>query len=519
MKLSFSALLQTLESRGIRFKDARGGDQRIYGEYRNLYSEVASIPDIMQKKYERGVIYVGRFEDFHLSALVEECAFVFLVDKALHERMPDVIEYAIVNRKYCNDVVDALEEVFYSGETTRMVQRLSSGLVKKHGIQYLVDFASELLENPIIVCDSINFEWAVFSSQYQADTTDFQSIINLRELPPEYMSDLLQSGVDNLVFESNDPVLIDVGNYSSSPRIVQGMVIEGELVGTVTLVQSNRKFRPTDREAVRVLATVIRNEVRRNGIDPETMQSHRFMRLIEGDASQQAFLAEWARPSGSQSMNALRLVIAEPVVGDVASVERLLRRTYKGAKNCMIARLKTRVFLIVHLASIIDEKAFIDGFENIACREGIRAAYSDTVFDFAAIPYQFAMLQDILDVGGRLDPERLCFAASEHSLYGLVSAIEDPGRLRAFIMPQLTVLRRHDAQNGSRYCETLEVFARSKSRGDAASALFIRKNTLDYRINRIKAILGIDELSPTFLARFLASLKIERYLESQLSGH
>ena len=89
--------------------------------------------------------------------------------------------------------------------------------------------------------------------------------------------------------------------------------------------------------------------------------------------------------------------------------------------------------------------------------------------------------------------------------------------LRTFIMPQLTILERHDAQNGTSYCQTLEVFARSKSRGEAAAALFIRSNTLDYRMNRIKAMLSIDEFSPTFLTRFLVSLQIKRYLDVQSS--
>lgn len=517
MRLSFSTLLQTLEHKGIRFKETRHGETQMYEEYRNLYSEVASMPDLIQRKYADGVVYVGKFEDFHPNALSDGCAFIFLADKTAPEGIPDGIEYATVSWAVRNDVFDALEEVFYSGESMRMAQRLSAILIEKQGLQYLVDFASELLENPIIVCDSINFSWAVFSSQYQADTTDFQSIINLRELPPEYMSDLSRSGADNLVFESNYPVLIDVGSYSASPRIVQGMIVDGQLVGTVTLVQSNRRFRPSDREAVRILAAVIRNEIRRNGIDPDTLQSHRLLRLIEGDAGQQAFLAEWARPAGSQNIDALRLMVAEPVKEDAIATERLLRRAYKNANNCMIARLDNRVFLIAHLPSIHDERAFVEEFERVASEARLKAAFSDTVFDFATIPQQFEILQNILETGKRLEPERCCYPASDYSVFGLLSTIEDSAMLRTFIMPQLTILERHDAQNGTSYCQTLEVFARSKSRGEAAAALFIRSNTLDYRMNRIKAMLSIDEFSPTFLTRFLVSLQIKRYLDVQSS--
>lgn len=77
-------------------------------------------------------------------------------------------------------------------------------------------------------------------------------------------------------------------------------------------------------------------------------------------------------------------------------------------------------------------------------------------------------------------------------------------------------LSSYDAQNNSQFLDTLEIYLRNNGNLTAtAEALFIHKNTLKYRLNRIKKILGIDfdQPNPGFTVQL--AFKIKRYLISR----
>ena len=77
-------------------------------------------------------------------------------------------------------------------------------------------------------------------------------------------------------------------------------------------------------------------------------------------------------------------------------------------------------------------------------------------------------------------------------------------------------LSAYDVENNSQFLETLETYLENNGNLTAtADALFIHKNTLKYRLNRIKEILGIDfdQPNPGFTVQL--AFKIKRYLISR----
>ena len=85
--------------------------------------------------------------------------------------------------------------------------------------------------------------------------------------------------------------------------------------------------------------------------------------------------------------------------------------------------------------------------------------------------------------------------------------------LLSFCVPEVLDLLNYDKKNGTALTDTLYVYLESVcSTTPAAKALFIHKNTLLYRIARIKEILHCDMQKGEDVYKLMMSLRILRTL-------
>jgi PucR family transcriptional regulator, proline-responsive transcriptional activator len=81
----------------------------------------------------------------------------------------------------------------------------------------------------------------------------------------------------------------------------------------------------------------------------------------------------------------------------------------------------------------------------------------------------------------------------DQGLYSFISRVEDNKFLDDFVEEHLGRLVRDDEVKNGKLCETLETYLNKNcSIKDTAEALFLHRNTLNYRLGRIREILDID---------------------------
>ena len=103
----------------------------------------------------------------------------------------------------------------------------------------------------------------------------------------------------------------------------------------------------------------------------------------------------------------------------------------------------------------------------------------------------------------------------DQGFYTLISRIEDGRFLDNYVERYIGRLIHADEINNGNLCETLESYLEhSCSAKDTAEALFIHRNTLSYRINKIREILGreFDDLNSCMLLK--SAFMIRNYRNS-----
>jgi PucR family transcriptional regulator, proline-responsive transcriptional activator len=91
------------------------------------------------------------------------------------------------------------------------------------------------------------------------------------------------------------------------------------------------------------------------------------------------------------------------------------------------------------------------------------------------------------------DSEDAIYFFKDQGLYTFISRVEDEKFLDEFVEEHLGRLIRADEVNDGGLCETLETFLNHNcSIKDTAEAMYLHRNTMNYRIAKIKEILGVD---------------------------
>lgn len=104
-----------------------------------------------------------------------------------------------------------------------------------------------------------------------------------------------------------------------------------------------------------------------------------------------------------------------------------------------------------------------------------------------------------------------CFA--DLGIYRLLFAIRDGSELETFYGDTLGTLEEYDRKHKTDLVKTLEAyFAAGSSPGEAAGQLHLHRNTLLYRLNRIRAITGLDLDDPDTRLSLHLALKVGEIL-------
>lgn len=103
---------------------------------------------------------------------------------------------------------------------------------------------------------------------------------------------------------------------------------------------------------------------------------------------------------------------------------------------------------------------------------------------------------------------------SEIEFYELIAQIKDPKKLTDFIHPVLHRLKKYDMETGNELYRTLEVYLQCfHNNKETANVLYIHRNSLTYRMDKILEIGKADLNDPMTEFLLKLSFKLAEYLK------
>lgn len=111
-----------------------------------------------------------------------------------------------------------------------------------------------------------------------------------------------------------------------------------------------------------------------------------------------------------------------------------------------------------------------------------------------------------MELGIRINNDKVFYAFEDYALFNLLDVYSKRDKLKNFCHPVIFILMEHDRKNNSNYLDSLYIYlTKQKNMVKTAHEMHTHRSTMEYRINKIREITGIDLDDTNLITHLLLS--------------
>lgn len=392
---------------------------------------------------------------------------------------------------------------------------LSNCLLERKSLDQIMTVAEELLDNPLFLSDTSTrvLSFSNKNSLRNVDDELIRCVLKYGFVVSEYFEKYDYANLLAMIEKTEKAFYVKSEYEEKRDRIIVKILVNRRYFGWVVLYPMYGEFQDGDCEIMDILANVLSIELERNKIGFSlSCRENLLMELLSGhvssmeDFNKRAMGFDWSPKSDFYIM-----AISFKDVQTDADKERtitayknhlgLIYPTYKSIciENTLLLLLETD-----DLDSVIANLG--NFFESYRLAVGCSRHFTN-ILDFKKY-YEQAI--GIFRLGRKMHPEKTVYRFRDYCLYYMLTQYGQTHCLQHYCMPELETLLRYDEENNSDYIETLQAYLNYRNVAVAAGALHIHRNTMNYRIQKIEEITGLNLSEGEALYHLWFSLMIQQ---------
>ena len=403
---------------------------------------------------------------------------------------------------------NAIQMMFLEDQELQgIVQRLLAAHFSNQGLQYLVEEAAMALGNPIVVVDPTYRYVAYHLGDLTEEDTRLARVmaeeIANETLLEEAVAYIRDSHIDSKIARSKGP-------YEQHNEILDcdtmtlAVMVRGVCVAHVMMMQHRRAFTDLDREAFTKVASFVAQELQKSEVWGPTsgeLGSY-FLENLLNDRSPSAAVTRRRMKALNFHPKPLLYAICLHASGEGLSqlqAEHIAAQLRPVLHHSLYTRHHQQ--LVAVLSREQDEglsDRTVSKLEEVAILNGLTVGISNVCHSLTETRIAYEQARSAIRYGER---QMRTGATGEARLFrfcdfAYLQALDYASRRMNLLMlchPSLRKLMEYDESHGGELMETLYCFLQTAgSTARAAQILNLHKNTMLYRLGRIKEVLGMD---------------------------
>lgn len=391
------------------------------------------------------------------------------------------------------------------GENDRWQLDISRELIKVSSAASLLSLTSRLIDSPMYFADA-NFMMIAAHGEVNPEA-HWVVLYHQKHgyLPFEILMKLIHTGELARINESSDAVYISQSRCFRLPYITKVLHQGSRVLGYLVIVEYRHKLSDYELEIADCLGNILSDAPA--GLVP-WLQTEQFLHerflldIMTGGLQDREDIQRQLREFSWNLDDDYRLLVLNTRKKDVLINHNLIS-VFSEGWDARGFTYKDLIVLVYHQPAAYLE-ALREKFPPLFQLYEIRGAMSEEFCDFTEIKTFFRQsVQTMLLSEKYGNTEGIQFFEDYYLLYrsGLVSE-----NMPAYC--PVEKMRRYDLENETNYCQTLyEYLRQGNNLVTAAKSLYLHRNTMNYRMNKIRELFGLDLDSPQVRGRCLDSLE------------
>ena len=420
----------------------------------------------------------------------------------------------------CADITEVFNEVIKIFDHLRALdQALRAAALQSDPFQAILNVIHGELLCPMLFGQKDLHIFAI-TGQYPEEEVypGWAEICRLRTIPLEFLNDTPVPDMSQYP-ETIPTVAIPVGhgeNKKCAYQIRSNCYCKGEMWGHLYIYYPSKALDPGVLQLARFFADVYGELLDRiMGRTVSRYAAYTFLvDLIDGKAASAEALNTICWKQGWDKDQKLCLCRIRPTGSSDNSLflDFACGLLSRKAKNEIVFPYRQNIVVIAPWTESYDEPELLRyataSISRVSFRCGV--SYPFVGLERIAVAYFQA---EYADIRGKADEGRLFFFDS-FAFAGLIEYVRDQIDWKPFISPSLYKLYEMDCRSGTEYYKTLFwLLVNDMHIADAARQLYVHRNTLKYRLNRITELIPDDLTDPNTIQylHFCYALMLEDY--------
>ncbi|MFE7083635.1 PucR family transcriptional regulator [Priestia megaterium] len=469
------------------------------------------INDLFKTDY----LYIGRVSDLPTEPPLPHTNFLCIGDISIPPSYTDNVKFniCIVSQDYTYDDIFSLVFEMMDQEASLAVcgQIFFKAVYENKGLQHLVNVGRDLLGHPMLVHDT-TFKILASSHDAREIITFYEDKNHEKYVHGETISYIRKNNILEQVRKEGIPHYVSKLNPLHG-TIVSLIHIEGVEVAQLAIYEAGLSFKETEIKIIELFVQALSIELQKNvafDINKSLIPSYILGDLLEEKYQDEELIRQrFQHLKWTQSKDLSIMVITSLNMGSFDSKSPFIiqtLRTFIPTNQCVIYRSALIVFLDEKSLQILThtrKQEFVGYLERNLLFAGVSLSYSSLS---KSRKYYLQALK-AREVGQRYDMNLSLFENIQlHVIADMISTQYD---VVDFCHPAVLQLKKEDKENGTDLLNTLKHYIYfTNTPNKAAKLLCIHRNTLFYRINKIKQLTGITLSHGEEILKIYASIKL-----------
>jgi len=398
-------------------------------------------------------------------------------------------------------------------------RKLQDALISGRGLQYVVDTAHRIFNNPIFVMDR-SFKTIAYAGNLPGD--NLWSAISQAGYYSESVVRVFSNdpALHRAVFYSHAPTIL-TDEYSPNPYISFRIELEGKAIGFACVIQHDSPFRTEDPELFRIFCKTLSIVMKVEETDMAARQNsyeYFITEILDRKISAKQIRERLNVANLKLKHNLFLLTVELSAQVNTKSFfleyeQRNLEAIIPGGR-CVIYNSS-----LVVLFSRDTDCPFSDNTQLSLCENlnsfSLIGGLSLPFSEISRLPEAYQQSFSANKLGKLMGGIGPLFAFNDYSLYQMFDILyQQKETISEFCNPLVLRIRTYDKKYKTSYLETLRVFLScGRNQTMMAKLLGVHRNTVDYRVNRLKELFGVDINNFDLLFSFYLTFRILDFLE------
>ena len=393
---------------------------------------------------------------------------------------------------------------------------LYEALVSGCELKLIAKKAQAYLANPLIVADKSCRVICSIGLPEDEKNEVWSSVLKEEYYPAQYLEAMAKNDKYRKIYAQQRPILF-YDDFSKSRCMMFPIAFGGTVMGFAQLVEMNRPISPSDGELFAVFCKIAGTALcGKKPAEDERKRSYEFVlteildKKLYGDR-----MREQLRGVNIEFKAPRCLFVIEKADGEKMHAEYVRSSVESMIRNGQCSMYNNKIVVLVKPdgSTLLSPKDRVK-FKTFLTENELICGGSGRFEDMGGLTAAYNQAVTASRIGSQMEGRGPIYFLWEYTTYQMCDDLYSRCDLMDFCNPMIVMIHMYDGKNKTQFLKTIREYIKSGcSPIKTAKNMGVHRNTIDYRLSRMKEIFDLNIDDPEMMFSFWQSFQIIYYLE------